>query len=146
MKTEHILIMRFFTPDEVAILVPVVRSLAQQYPDLRVTVLSHPSARPLFEDMAHNVGFMAADLNGEYHGVKGLNALYRRLVAKNFTAIADMHNFLRSSYLRMRFNLSSYRVEHIDNHRHSAQPLPSLTDDYIDVLARLGYEVSVNNK
>lgn len=146
MKTEHILIMRFFTPDEVAILVPVVRSLAQQYPDLRVTVLSQPSARLLFEDMAHNVGFMAADLNGEYHGVKGLNALYRRLVAKNFTAIADMHNFLRSSYLRMRFNLSSYRVEHIDNHRHSAQPLPSLTDDYIDVLARLGYEVSVNNK
>ena len=146
MKTEHILIMRFFTPDEVAMLVPVVRSLAQQYPDLRVTVLSQPSAIPLFEDMAHNVGFMAADLNGEYHGVKGLNALYRRLVAKNFTAIADMHNFLRSSYLRMRFNLSSYRVEHIDNHRHSAQPLPSLTDDYIDVLARLGYEVSVNNK
>ena len=146
MKTEHILIMRFFTPDEVAMLVPVVRSLAQQYPDLRVTVLSQPSARPLFEDMAHTVGFMAADLNGEYHGVKGLNALYRRLVAKNFTAIADMHNFLRSSYLRMRFNLSSYRVEHIDNHRHSAQPLPSLTDDYIDVLARLGYEVSVNNK
>lgn len=146
MKTEHILIMRFFTPDEVAMLVPVVRSLAQQYPDLRVTVLSQPSARPLFEDMAHNVGFMAADLNCEYHGVKGLNALYRRLVAKNFTAIADMHNFLRSSYLRMRFNLSSYRVEHIDNHRHSAQPLPSLTDDYIDVLARLGYEVSVNNK
>ena len=143
MKTEHILIMRFFTPDEVAMLVPVVRSLAQQYPDLRVTVLSQPSARPLFEDMAHHVGFMAADLNGEYHGVKGLNALYRRLVAKNFTAIADMHNFLRSSYLRMRFNLSSYRVEHIDNHRHSAQPLPSLTDDYIDVLARLGYAVSV---
>ena len=146
MKTEHILIMRFFTPDEVAILVPVVRSLAQQYPDLRVTVLSQPSARPLFEDMAHNVVCMAADLNGVNHGEKGVNARYRRLVAKNFTAIADMHNFLRSSYLRMRFNLSSYRVEHIDNHRHSAQPLPSLTDDYIDVLARLGYEVSVNNK
>ena len=28
----------------------------------------------------------------------------------------------------------------------SAQPLPSLTDDYIDVLARLGYEVSVTIK
>lgn len=143
MKTEHLLIMRFTALGEVAMLVPVVSSLAQQYPELRITVLSNPFARSLFDGIAHNVGFMAADLNGEYHGVKGLNALYRRLVAKNFTAIADMQSILRSSYLRMRFNISSYRVEHIDNHRHSAQPLPSLTDDYIDVLARLGYAVSV---
>ena len=146
MKTEHILIIRFSAMGDVAMTVPVVYSLATQYPAVRITVLSRPFARPFFENLAPNVGFMEADIKNEYHGIKGLNALYRRPVAKNFTAIADMHNFLRSSYLRMRFNLSSYRVEHINNHRHSAQPLPSLTDDYIDVLARLGYEVSVNNK
>ncbi len=112
MKTEHILIMRFSALGDVAMLVPVVSSLARQYPAVRVTVLSRPFARALFEGLAPNVGFMEADLKGEYSGMKGLNALYRRLVAKNFTAVADMHNILRSGYLRMRFNPRRYRVEH----------------------------------
>lgn len=97
--------------------VPVVYSLARQYPDVRVTVLSRSFARPFFEDLAPNVGFMEADLKREYHGIKGLNALYRRLAAKQFTHIADLHNVLRSEFLRMRFNLGSYKVAHIDKHR-----------------------------
>ena len=93
--------MRFSALGDVAMLVPVVSSLARQYPDLRITVLSRPFARTFFEEMAPNVGFMEADLKGEYHGVKGLNALYRRLVAKNFTAIADMHNILQLSLIHI---------------------------------------------
>ena len=73
-------------------------------------MLSRPFARPFFENLAPNVGFMEADLKGEYKGIKGLNALYRRLVAKKFTAIADLHSVLRSNYLRMRFNLGMYKV------------------------------------
>ncbi len=154
MKTDHLLIMRFSAMGDVAMLVPVVCSLARQYPDLRITVLSRPFARPFFEELAPNVGFMEADLKGEYHGVSGLNALYRRLVAKNFTAIADMHNILRSSYLRMRFNLARYRVEHIDKHRrerrqlvsgkdHILQQLPTSFENYTDVLERLGFPVKL---
>lgn len=62
---------------DVAMVVPVVYSLAQQYPHLRITVLSKPFARPFFENLAPNVGFMGADLKMEYHGIKGLNSLYR---------------------------------------------------------------------
>lgn len=139
---------------DVAMTVPVVSALARQYPHLRITVLSRPFARTFFEGLAPNVGFMGADLKGEYHGIKGLNALYRRLVAKNFTAIADMHSILRSSYLRMRFNIGRYRVEHIDKHRSDRRQLTArhgkvlrqLTtpfEQYADVLARLGYPVDV---
>lgn len=81
---------------DVAMTVPVVYSLAQQYPHVRVTVLSRSFARPFFEHLAPNVGFMEADIKKEYKGVKGLNALYRRLMAKNFTAVADFHDVLRS--------------------------------------------------
>lgn len=155
MKTDHLLIMRFSAMGDVAMLVPVVSSLAKQYPDLRITVLSRPFARPFFDELAPNVGFMEADLKGEYHGVSGLNALYRRLVAKNFTAIADMHNILRSSYLRMRFNLARYRVEHINKHRRERrqlisakdkilQQLPTSFENYADVLARLGYPITLD--
>jgi ADP-heptose:LPS heptosyltransferase len=95
-KHEHILIIRFSALGDVAMTVPVVYSLAHQYPDVRITVLSKAFARPFFENIAPNVGFMEADVKNEYHGVKGLNALYRRLTAKKFTAIADLHNVLRS--------------------------------------------------
>ena len=95
-KTEHILIIRFSAMGDVAMTVPVVQSLAKQYPELRITFLSRPFARPLFEGLAPNVGFMGADIKKEYHGVGGLNKLYKRIVAKNITAVADLHNVLRS--------------------------------------------------
>lgn len=155
MKTEHILIIRFSAMGDVAMTVPVVYSLAKQYPDVRITVLSRPFARPFFENLAHNVGFMEADIKKEYHGIKGLNTLYRRLLAKQFTAIADFHSVLRSQYLRMRFNLSSYRVAHIDKHRKGKRLLtaqgnnkvmeqqPTSFQNYADVLAELGYPVNI---
>ena len=49
MRTPHILIIRLSALGDIAMLVPVVHSLATQYPDLRVTVLSRAQARPLFD-------------------------------------------------------------------------------------------------
>lgn len=152
MKTEHILIIRFSAMGDVAMTVPVVDALARQYPHLRITVLSQPYARAFFDNLAPNVGFMEADIKREYHGVKGLNALYRRLVAKNFTAIADLHDVLRSQYLRTRFNLDRFRVAHINKHRTMKRKLtvfynkvmrqlPTSFECYAEVLDKLGYPV-----
>ncbi len=154
MNTEHLLIMRFSALGDVAMTVPVVYSLARQYPNLRITMLSKPFARPFFENIAPNVGFMAADIKREYNGVRGLNALYRRLTAKNFTAVADFHSVLRSDYLRMRFNFNHYRVESIDKHRSGKSKLiaehnkeliqqPTSFQNYADVLEKLGYPVKL---
>ncbi len=155
MKTDHILIIRFSAMGDVAMTVPVVCALANQYPHVRITMLSRPFARPLFENLAPNVGFMGADTKGEYHGIKGLNALYRRLTAKNFTAIADLHNVLRSDYLRMRFNLDRYKVAHLDKHRQERRaltsprnkvlaPLPTAFDSYAKVFEKLGYPLDLS--
>ena len=155
MKKEHILVIRFSALGDVAMIVPVVWSLAKQYTDIRITVLSRKFARTLFEDLAPNVNFMEADLKVEYHGIKGLNALYRRLVAKQFTKIADLHNVLRSEYLRMRFNLGRYRVEHINKHRKDRrmlvspkrkgiQQLPTSFNNYVEVFERLGYPIDIS--
>lgn len=149
--------MRFSALGDVAMMVPVVHSLAITYPDVRITVLSRNFARTFFEDLAPNVNFMGADLNVEYRGVKGLNALYRRLMAKNFTAVADFHNVLRSDYLRLRFNLDRYRVAHIRKDRAGRRKLTakghkclkqqdSPFKKYADVLARLGYPIEINFK
>lgn len=150
----NILIIRFSALGDVAMLVPVVHALAVQHPDVHVTVLSRPFARPLFEGVAPNVSFMGADLKKDYKGIKGLNRLYRRLVAKHFTHIADCHGVLRTHYLRMRFMLGGYKVEHIDKHRkekhtlcasNKKEPihqLPTSFRNYADVIERLGFHIT----
>lgn len=155
MKTEHILIIRFSAMGDVAMTVPVVYSLAKQYPNIRITMLSKPFARPFFENLSPNIGFMEADIKSEYHGVKGLNALYRRLTAKHFTAIADLHNVLRSNYLRIRFNLDRFHVAHVDKHHYGKRLLcainnkqliqqPTSFQNYADVFAELGYPLKMD--
>ena len=157
MKHQHILVIRFSAIGDVAMTVPIVWGVAQQYPDVRITVLSRAFARPFFEDLAPNVNFMEADLKGEYYGVKGLNRLYRRLAAKQFTHVADLHSVLRSKYLRLRFNLSHFKVEHIDKHRkmrHALvnknmkkkvkQQLPTSFENYAEVFAKLGFPLEKN--
>ena len=152
MKHQHILVIRFSSLGDVAMTVPVVYAVARCYPDVRITVLSRSFARSLFEDLAPNVNFMEADIKGEYRGLRGLNALYRRLVAKQFTHVADLHSVLRSSYLRMRFNLGRFKVNHIDKHRKSRRrlvakrgkvrrQLPTSFENYFEVFRQLGFPV-----
>ena len=140
---------------DVAMTVPVVYSLAKQYPHLRITVLSKPFARAFFENLAPNVGFMEADIQKESRSLHGLNVLYRRLTAKKFTAIADFHDVLRSKYLRMRLHIDRFKVAHIDKHRKGKKMLvaqqgkqlvqqPSSFQNYADVLAQLSYPVDLS--
>ena len=155
MKKEHILVIRFSAMGDVAMVVPVVCSLARQYPDVRITVLSRGFARPFFEGLAPNISFMEADVKHEYKGIRGLNALYRRLAAKQFSAVADLHGVLRSGYLRMRFNMNHYRVEHINKHRKGRRritsarhkrltPQPTSFQNYLDVFSKLGYPIEMH--
>ena len=153
MKRSHILVIRFSALGDVAMVVPVVHAVACRYPDVRITVLSREFAHTFFDDLAPNVNFMSADLKNEYRGIKGLNSLYRRLVAKQFTHVADLHSVLRSEYLRLRFNLGRFNVAHIDKHRsmrrqlvaregHKVlQQLPTPFENYAEVFARLGFPV-----
>ena len=154
MKKDHLLVIRFSAMGDVAMVVPVVYSLARQYPHLRITVLSRSFARPLFENLAPNIGFMGADLKNEYHGIQGLNALFRRLAAKQFTAIADLHSVLRSEYLRLRFSLNHYHVRHINKHRKGRRRItashnkqltqqPTSFENYAEVFNKLGYPVDI---
>lgn len=139
---------------DVAMMVPVVKSLAQQYPHLQITVLSKPFYRFFFDGLASNVHFMEADVKNEYKGIHGLNNLYRRLIAKHFTAVADFHDVLRTKYLRLRFNMGMFKTSHINKHncdrkkltcvnRKVLRQIPTSFENYADVLRDLGYPVKV---
>ena len=118
-----ILVIRFSAIGDVAMTVPVIHSLATQYPQHQITVLSRPNMAALFAHLPANVSFWGADLKETYKGFVGLNRLFNELKAEQFDYIADFHDVLRTKYLRLRFLLQGKKVAHIDKGRKGKKAL-----------------------
>ena len=133
--------------------VPVVYDLATQYPDLEITMLSRPMAKPLFELMPQNVHFFAADLEGRHKGLFGLNRLIAKdLHYEDFDYVADFHNVLRSFIVRLNCRMSGQKVAKIDKGRKDKKALTRQKDKvfvqqatsferYAKVLEQLGFPI-----
>lgn len=149
----RILAIRLSALGDVAMTVPVIDSLARQYPRLEITVLSKPFVSPLFERMPVNVRFQGVDL-GKYKGIGGLFRLFRAFRKGNYDAVADLHDVLRTKVLRGLFALSGTKTAHIDKGRKEKKeltrpqrkklaPLTSSFVRYADVFRRLGFPAEV---
>ena len=151
----RILIIRFSAIGDVAMTVPIVHSLALQYPELEITVLSRAALQPIFNEMPSNVQFLGADLKGEHKGIAGLNKLFKTLAQYKFDYVADFHDVLRSKYLGLRFKLNGTPVATVFKGRAGKRKLvrrknkvfvrqKSLFQRYTDVLENLGFPISAN--
>lgn len=134
--------------------VPVIHSLATQYPQHRITVLSRPNMASLFTQLPSNVSFREADLKNTYKGFSGLKKLYGELSRENFDYIADFHDVLRTKFLRTCFRLKGKKTAHIHKGRKGKRALtrahhkkkeqqPTSFQRYADVLKRIGFPVDV---
>ena len=150
-----ILVIRFSAIGDVAMTVPIVHSLATQYPQHQIKVLSRPNMAALFAHLPSNVSFWGADLKGDYKGFIGLNKLFKELKAENFDYIADFHDVIRTKYLRLRFLLQGTKVAHIDKGRKGKKALTrpsnkvkvqqaSSFQRYAHVLEQLGLPVKMD--
>ena len=152
-----ILVIRFSAIGDVAMTVPVVYSLATQYPQHQIKVLSRPNMAALFAHLPSNVSFWGADLKSTYKGFVGLIRLFNELKAEQFDYIADFHDVLRTKYLRLRFLLQGKKVAHIDKGRKGKKALTrsknkirvqqlSSFQRYANVLNRLGFTIKIDFK
>ena len=150
---KRLLIIRLSAMGDVAMTVPVVHSLARQNGDLRVTVLTKQQNVPLFDWMPSNVEVLGIDVK-KVKGVAGLEKLYGTLKQRHFDYVADLHDVLRTKYLRTRFRIGGTRVAVIDKgrkqkkaltgHGMDMQALPPVTDRYADVLRSLGFNFTLD--
>ena len=92
--------------------VPIVEALARQYPHLRITMVSRPFVGSIFKRLPQNVQFVGINL-AQYKGLGGLERLYRELRALEPDAVCDLHDVLRTKYLRLRFRMAGIPVSHI---------------------------------
>ena len=135
--------------------VPVLRAFVKQHPTVKITVLSKGFLKPLFSDL-ENVTFYTADVNGKHKGFFGIFKLYKELKLLNITAIADLHNVLRSKVLRTFFKLSITKVAFINKGRKEKRALTqtknkvfkqlkTTNERYADVFRDLGFKLDISN-
>ena len=151
---EHIIAIRLSAMGDVAMAVPVVKALLQQYPQLKVTFVSNSFLAPLFAGI-NRCHFMAASTKGEHKGITGLWKLFNTLKKnKGHYVVADLHNVLRSKVLIGFFRMAGVRVATIDKGRADKKKLtskdrkvlrqlPTSHERYAAVFFRLGFPVDL---
>ena len=145
--------MRFSAMGDAAMTVPVLQALASQHPDLRITMLTRTRFVPMFEWLPSNVQVKGIDF-ADYDGIIGLTKLYNLLKKGNFDAVADLHDVLRSKYLRTCFAMSGKRVAVVNKgrkekkaligHAQGGRPLPLMIERYAETFRALGLPIDLS--
>ena len=153
-KIKHIAVMRLSAMGDVAMTVPVLRSLVSQHPEIKLTVISRPFFKPFFEGIPQ-VSFFEFDEKVRHQGFFGLLRLFQDLQQLEIDAFADLHNVLRSKVIRILFALFGKKTAAVDKGREGKKaltrsenkilkPLPSMFERHAEVFARLGSVINLS--
>ncbi|MBK5213965.1 MAG: glycosyltransferase family 9 protein [Flavobacteriaceae bacterium] len=151
-KPKHILVIRLSAMGDVAMTIPVLRVLAQTYPELKITVLSRPFFKAFFEGIS-NLDFLEADVHGK-HKRFGLITLAKEAKELGIDAVADLHNVIRSKVIAKYLKLKGLKTATIDKGRAEKKGLTSSTGKkisqlktthqrYADVFEMLGFPIDL---
>jgi ADP-heptose:LPS heptosyltransferase len=146
--------MRLSAMGDVAMTVPVLRALVNQYPELKLTVISRSFFQPFFKDIP-NLRFFAFDEKERHKGILGLWRLFQDLKEFNIDAFADLHNVLRSKGVRNLFALSGKKIAFVDKGRAEKkaltraenkifQPLTTMFERHQLVFETLGFPIDLS--
>ena len=147
--------MRLSAMGDVAMIVPVLRALVLQQPELKITVVSRPFFKPFFETIP-GVSFFAFDEKERHKGFLGLLRLFQELKSLKIDAFADLHNVLRSKVVRTLFALNGNKTAQIDkgraekaaltrNENKIFKPLATMFERHSKVFEQLGFTIDLSN-
>lgn len=151
---KHIAVIRLSAMGDVAMTVPVILALTRQHSNLRITVVSRPFFKPIFERIP-NIQFLSVHTQHQHKGILGLFRLYRDLKQLKLDQIADLHNVLRSKVIRNLFALGGKKVAFTDKGRAEKKALTSLKNKvfqpvkpmiyrHLETFAQLGYSIDIS--
>lgn len=90
---------------DVALIVPVIRSLTRTHLNVEVTVVTRPRFAPFFQNL-ERVTVFPADVDHTYNGIFGIRELFRALIRRtSYDYVIDLHDHIRTVMLRILFKL-----------------------------------------
>jgi len=151
----HLLVLRFSSMGDVAMIIPSIRCLIKKYPETKITVVSKPAFLPFFKEFK-NLDFFEVNFKSQHKGLKGMFRLFKELSELKPTHIADLHSVLRTHILYLLFKLKLYRIKRIDKSRAERKklfrkknkifkPLTPAQYRYSEVFNRLGFNIDLSN-
>lgn len=150
-----ILVLRFSAMGDVAMTVPVLQELLANYPNITLVVVSRKAFEPFFTSIP-NIEFHAFEPKSTHKGILGIYRLFKELKSYKATALADLHENLRSNVLSCLFWFTGISMASLDKGRAEKRaltrkenkefvPLKSSTQRYADVFATLGFPFTLKN-
>ena len=155
-KQPGILIIRFSAMGDVAMTAPVIKELALHYPGVQLTVVSRQLFAPFFSGIP-GLRFHPFQPKDKHKGFFGLLKLFMELRKLDITAVADLHNNLRSRILGLLFFLFGVKTIRVDKARAEKKELTRkvnkvlnaltpITERYALVFAKLGYPFRLSHQ
>lgn len=147
------MVIRFSALGDVAMTVPVIQALQRSHPETKITFLTRKAFVPVLEQIP-DITVMGIDLNEEYQGFWGLWKLAKELKKKDFDAIADLHNVLRTKILRGFIKSGGIPFKQLNKGRAEKKaltagkskefkPLIITIERYAQVFRELGFECDI---
>ena len=153
-KPNHILVIRLSAMGDAAMAVPVLRTVLQTYPDIKLTVVTKLAFVPLFKDIPRT-SIIAADVYGKHRNF-GILSLAKQAKNQGIDTVADLHNVLRSKIIGCYLSLTGIKTKKIDKGRKEKKQLVQANGKkinqlktthqrYADVFVTLGLPIDLEN-
>lgn len=154
--TQKIIVLRFSAMGDVAMAASVLREFSEQNPSAELIMVSRSAFKPFFDGIP-NLVFHAIQPKTIHKGIDGLYKLYQELRSYKPTAIADLHDNLRSRAICTFFRLTGTMIRRINKGRAEKKrltraqnkifkPLRKTVERYADVFRELGFGTKLSHK
>ena len=130
---KKVLILRFSSYGDIAIMIPVLRALSETYPNVEFNIASRPKMEPLFHEFT-NIKFISLDIDNDYNGLNGVFKIFKVLKAFKPTHIADLHFVIRTRLISLLFKILGHKVRSIDKGRRQKKALTRLRNKHFEPL------------
>lgn len=154
--TKKIIVLRFSAMGDVAMVASVLKEFADQNPNVEIIMVSREAFKPFFNGIT-NLTFHPIYPKTLHQGISGLFNLFKELRSYKPTAVADLHDNLRSRVISTFFRFTGVDIKRIDKGRSEKKaltrtnnkifkPLRKTVDRYADVFKELGFSVNLSHK
>lgn len=149
----HFIIIRLSAMGDVAMIVPIIRALSQQYPQVKITVVSRLFFKPFFQDIS-NVNFFAFDDKKRHKKSLGILKLFWDLRHLRPDYYVDLHNVLRTKIIGFLFKFTGVKTATINKKRHERKaitakikldfkPIETVFDKQLNAFTEVGYKIDL---
>jgi len=137
---------------DVALTTPVLAGMREQYPDVKMVLLTRQTFKSFFSSIK-GLQLFFPDLNDRHKGLLGIFRLYKDITLQGrIDYVIDIHDVLRSKILRFFFRLSGIPISVIDKGRAEKRAvikgknnkwLKHSVERYCDAFSRAGFPVKL---